>query len=91
MFVPKDPIDNKPALIQVMAYPVHWRIYAALGGDELNDVPLYLFKSEQPVLSPSLIRPWSVLQRVVRMVGEILSLSIPSRIPKADSEQQTWT
>ena len=48
-FVPRIPIDNKPALVQVMAWrrrgdktitwtnpdPVHWRIYAALGG-ELN-------------------------------------------------------
>ena len=45
-FVPQDPIDNKPALVQVMAWrrtgdtPItwtdawwlHWRIYAALGG-----------------------------------------------------------
>ena len=40
----RSPIDNKPALVQVMAWqaiiwtnadPVHWRIYAALGGDEL--------------------------------------------------------
>ena len=48
-FVPKGPIDNKPALVQVMAWRqtgnkattwtnadgVHWRIYAALGWDEL--------------------------------------------------------
>ena len=47
-FVPKSPIDNKSALVRVMtlcrtgnktlrtnADPVHWRIYAALGGDEL--------------------------------------------------------
>ena len=85
MFVPKDPIGNKAALIQVMAYPVHWHIYAALGEDEFNDVPLYLFKSEQPVLSHPLTCHWSVLQRVVRMVGEILSLSITSKIPEADS------
>ena len=41
------PIDNKPALVRVMAWrrqaitltnadPAHWRIYAALGGEELN-------------------------------------------------------
>ena len=44
-FVPRSPIDNRPALVQVMARqavtltdadPVHWRIYAALGGDELK-------------------------------------------------------
>ena len=48
-FVPRGPIDNKPALIQIVAWrrpgdkaiiwtnvdPVPWRIYAALGGDEL--------------------------------------------------------
>ena len=49
-FVPKGPIDNKSALVQVMAWrrpgniplsepinanPVHWHIYAALGGDEI--------------------------------------------------------
>ena len=53
-FVPKSPIDNKPALIQVMAWrrtdpqaftwtnddPVHWRIYAAPGGDELTGLVL---------------------------------------------------
>ena len=33
-FVPRDPIDNKSALVQVTAYggPVYRRIYAALGG-----------------------------------------------------------
>ena len=44
-FVPKGPIDNNPALVQIMAWhgigdkplfetngdPIHWRIYAALG------------------------------------------------------------
>ena len=34
-FVPKDPIDNKSALVQVMA----WRhIYATLGRDELSSL-----------------------------------------------------
>ena len=45
-FVPWRPISNKLALVQVMAwcrtwtndYPVNWRIYAALGGGELNAV-----------------------------------------------------
>ena len=52
-FVLKSPIDNKPAMVQVMAWrrpgdeplitwaiadPSHWRIYAALGRDELNDM-----------------------------------------------------
>ena len=43
-FVPKGLIDNIPALVQIMAWrriaiiwtnatPIHWRIYAALGGD----------------------------------------------------------
>ena len=46
-FVPKGPIDNKPALAQVMAWcrtgadPVHWRISAALGGDELTRFFVY--------------------------------------------------
>ena len=39
-FVPKSPIDNKTALVQMMAWhrtsdnddPINWRIYAALGG-----------------------------------------------------------
>ena len=47
-YVPMSPIDNKPALVQVMAWcrtgdkplpepmMTHWRIYAALGGDGLN-------------------------------------------------------
>ena len=36
--VSKGPEDDKSALVQVMAWrqTVHWRIYAALGGDELN-------------------------------------------------------
>ena len=48
-FIPRSPIDNKPALVQVMAWRrtlrhrnngdlVHWRIYAALGGDELMEM-----------------------------------------------------
>ena len=36
--VTKSPNDNKPALVQVMAYPVDWRIYAALGGDEYKPI-----------------------------------------------------
>ena len=53
-FVPSSPINNKPSLVQVMAWrqkrrqaitwthdgPVHWRIYAALGGDELIVKPV---------------------------------------------------
>ena len=54
-FVPRSPIVNKPALVQVMALrwrgekpltePMltlfsHWRIYVALGGDELTHWPL---------------------------------------------------
>ena len=40
-FVPKGPIDNKPALVRLWliwsnADPVHWRVYTALGGNELN-------------------------------------------------------
>ena len=41
-FVPRSPIDNKPALVRRQAItwtnadPVRWRIYAALGGDELR-------------------------------------------------------
>ena len=46
-FVPKGPIDNKWVLVQLIydrrqaitwtnADPVHWHIYAALGGDELT-------------------------------------------------------
>ena len=49
-FVPMSPIDNTPALFQVMAWqrtgdkaiiwtnaePVNWRIYATLGGDDLT-------------------------------------------------------
>ena len=34
-FVSKSPIDNYPALVQIMSDQIHWRIYAALGGDEL--------------------------------------------------------
>ena len=47
-FVPKCPIDNNPAynglapsrrqaIIWANADPIHWCIYAALGGDELSD------------------------------------------------------
>ena len=50
-FVPMSPIDNKPTSVQVMAWhrtgrrqaitwtnaeEVHWRIYVALGRDELS-------------------------------------------------------
>ena len=43
-FVPKGTIDKHPALnkrqaiIWTNADPIHWRIYAALGGDELIKV-----------------------------------------------------
>ena len=42
-FIPGSPVNNKPALVQVLAWrwtgrtnadPVHWRICAAIGGDE---------------------------------------------------------
>ena len=48
-FVPTDAVDNKPTLVKIMAWrrrgenslselilTIHWRIYAALGGDELK-------------------------------------------------------
>ena len=41
-FVPKSPIDNKPALVEVMAWcwtnadPIHWRIHVSLGLNELK-------------------------------------------------------
>ena len=35
-FVPRSLIDNKPALVQVNADPIHWHVYAALGGDEFK-------------------------------------------------------
>ena len=40
-FVPKGPINNTPALVQIIHYLnqwwlVYWRIYASLGVDELN-------------------------------------------------------
>ena len=45
-FVPKGPIDNNQALVQIVAWRqaiiwtnadlIHWCIYAALGGDELG-------------------------------------------------------
>ena len=48
-YVPQSPIDNKPALVQVIVRrqaftwtnddPVHWRIYAALRGGELISNP----------------------------------------------------
>ena len=50
MFVPKGPIYNNPVLVQIMAWcrisaiiwtnadPIHWRIYAAPGGDELTNM-----------------------------------------------------
>ena len=55
-FVPKGPLDNNPALVQIMAWrrvgdnplsltnadPIYWRIYASLGGDELTIQLLYL-------------------------------------------------
>ena len=53
--IPKGPLDNKPALfldnslspnrrqaiIWTNADPIYWRIYAELGGDEVNEVPKY--------------------------------------------------
>ena len=39
-FGPEGPLDNKSMLVKVTAWtnvdPVHWRIYVALGGDELK-------------------------------------------------------
>ena len=47
-FVPKGPIDNSPALVEIIAWhqaiistnadPIHRHIYAALGGDELKHI-----------------------------------------------------
>ena len=43
-FVPKGPKDNNLALVQIIigsnADPINWRIYAALGGDDLTHLPL---------------------------------------------------
>ena len=53
-FVSKGPINNIPALVQIMAWCqisdkplsepmlIHWCIYAALGGDELIDASEHL-------------------------------------------------
>ena len=53
-FVTRSPIDNEPAWFQVMAWgrtgdkplpePVHWCIYVALGGDELQRYRKYMLK-----------------------------------------------
>ena len=48
-FVPKGSIDNNPglapnrpqAIIWINSGPIHWHIYAALGGDELKHVTFY--------------------------------------------------
>ena len=59
-FVPKGLIDNMSALVQVMAWcltaitwtnddPVHWRIYAALGGDKLTDCGLLTPECTKPL------------------------------------------
>ena len=32
--------NRRQAIIWANADPVHWRIYAALGGDELNDLQI---------------------------------------------------
>ena len=52
-FVPRSQIDNKAALFQAMALrqaitwtkadPDHWRIYGALGGDEILNVGMVLY------------------------------------------------
>ena len=66
LFVPKVPIDNNPALIQMMAWrligdkplsepmltPIHWCIYVSLGGDELKG---------------SIDNPWKCLYVVTNM------------------------
>ena len=42
-FIPTASIDNNQVLVQVIIWtnadPIHWRIYAALGGDELIGYP----------------------------------------------------
>ena len=56
-------IDNKAALVQVMAWrrtnddPVHWHIYAALGGVQY-DMILFLMKSSSRhlfIMEPNII------------------------------------
>ena len=58
-FVSMSSVDNKPALVQIMVLatnrrqaitwtnydPVQWRMYAALGGDELKNLWLFNFSS----------------------------------------------
>ena len=67
-FVPKDPIDNNPALIQIIvlapnrrqaiilfnADPNQWRIYAALGGDELIIYQYWFRSGNKPLYQPLL-------------------------------------
>ena len=99
-FVPNSPIDNKPALIQVMAWrqksenpftwtnddPVHWCIYAALGGDELMtrhcraSAAMVLRSFPSNVMLPvwkgpiiKLIQPWLMLiQLILLFWGDLL-------------------
>ena len=45
IFVPRGPIDNKSALVHIKSLPepVHWCVYVALGGDELNLVLVMVY------------------------------------------------
>ena len=78
-FVPRSPIDNKTALVQVMALkaitwtnadPVHQHIYVAQRGDELNDT-----SSQHPLLSKSHPLPHTMVNLLSIMEALILTLS----------------
>ena len=73
-FVPSSPIDNKPALVQAMAWrrtcdkplpepmlgPVPWRIYAALRRDELTALVLAYFVRIILASAPECCTVWCV-------------------------------
>ena len=59
-FVPKGPIDNN---LWTNVDPVHWHIYAALGGDELSPPPdcywfLCSFYNYELVWTPAIQDDW---------------------------------
>ena len=69
-FVLRSPIDNKPTLVQVMAWrrnnvnPVHWRINAPLGGEESR--PGFI---ERSVIYAVPIYPWGLMYCVFSTEG----------------------
>ena len=53
--------NRRQAIIWTNADPIHWQIYAALGGDELMSITIFIYIDVSNLHSPSLEEPSTLL------------------------------